>query len=485
MKKLFLISIVLFYIFPVCFSQIQLEKAFPNLTFSNPVDLQYAGDGTNRIFVVEQSGKIKIFLNSKSAASAETFLDISDRVVSGGEMGLLGLAFHPEYRQNGYFYVNYTAPNPLRTVVSRYRVSSTNQNQADPNSELILLTVSQPYSNHNGGQIAFGPNGFLHIALGDGGSGGDPQNNAQNKTNLLGKILRINVDETSAGRNYSIPNSNPFFGNTSGYREEIFAYGLRNPWRFSFDFEDGRLWCADVGQNRIEEIDIIVKGGNYGWRIMEGTLCYNPSSNCDTTGLILPVWEYSHADGSCSVTGGFVYRGNKNAQLYGKYIYGDYCSRKIWALGAQGINAAATTNEFIVTAPAPISSFGIDEQNELYVCAFDGYIYKFVSTPASGKKDKPSIPNDYALLQNFPNPFNNQTKITFHLPEESRVNITIIDTNGKFVSKIFEGVRQAGIYDTTWNASKLPSGIYFIKMQAESLTSQREYSKAIKVVLAK
>jgi len=375
------IPIIFFSFFISCFStnanhekQYKLQNAFTKLSFDNPVDLQHAGDGTNRIFVVSQKGLIYVFKSRYSVKSAKIFLDIRDKVTYGDELGLLGLAFHPDYKNNGYFYVNYTTSNPLRTVIARYKVRPKKRNLANKNSERILLEVNQPYRNHNGGQLAFGPDGYLYIALGDGGSGGDTENNGQDKSSLLGKILRIDVDCTSEN-NYCIPSENPFAGNTRGYKEEIYAYGLRNPWRFSFDPVTDWLWAGDVGQDLWEEIDIIENGKNYGWRIMEGNHCYNPSSGCDTSGLTLPVWEYGHDDeGGCSITGGYVYRGTKFQELYGKYIYGDYCDGRIWALSYDGVNEA--TNELLLTEDIEISSFGVDKDNEIYICDLNGKIYK-------------------------------------------------------------------------------------------------------------
>jgi len=373
--KKYFISLLMLGLFAAN-AQYNFQVAFPNLTFSNPLDLQHAGDGSNRIFVVEQAGRIKVFPNNSSVTTTKTFLDITDRVTSGGETGLLGLAFHPNYESNGYFYVNYTAPSPLRTVVSRFQVSPTNPDSADKNTEQILLTFNQPYSNHNGGCVAFGADGYLYIATGDGGSGGDPQNNAQNITNLLGKILRIDVDNPQPPLNYGIPPTNPFVDSTNtSIRKEIYAYGLRNPWRMSFDPVTGWLWAADVGQNTWEEIDIINNGGNYGWRCYEGNHPYN-TSGCNGT-YIFPIWEYSHSEG-ISVTGGYVYRGQNVPELYGKYIYGDYGSRKVWSLLYDGINPA--TNTQITTAAASITSFGVDQNNELYLVSFNGKIYNFIPT---------------------------------------------------------------------------------------------------------
>jgi glucose/arabinose dehydrogenase len=353
--------------------QYDVEMAFPNLTFTRPVDLQPPGDGSTRLFVVEQSGRIIVFVDSAQVTNSNVFLDIQNRVNdTGNEEGLLGLAFHPDYKNNGYFYVNYTANPSRRTVIARYQVNPTSPTQADDNSELILLEFSQPYENHNGGQLAFGPDGYLYIATGDGGSGGDPQGNGQNQATLLGKILRIDVDHPSNGKNYGIPADNPF-PDTTLYKPEIFAYGLRNPWRFSFDSVTGGLWAGDVGQNRIEEVDIVNKGKNYGWNIMEGSSCYNPSSGCNTAGLELPIWEYDHSQG-IAITGGYVYRGAKFPGLYGTYIFSDFGSGRIWQLKYNGVNP--TENRELIASNLNISSFGVNRDREIYICSFDGKIYR-------------------------------------------------------------------------------------------------------------
>ncbi len=349
-----------------------LENAFPNLSFSRPVDFQTAKDGTGRVFVVEQGGVIRVFNNSSASADSNIFLDISSRInTQADEQGLLGLAFHPNFAANGYFYVNYT-PDENLSVTSRFQVNPSTDNTADSNSELILLEMPQPFTNHNGGQLAFGSDGYLYIASGDGGSGGDPQGNAQNRGNLLGTVLRIDVDNRDNGLNYAIPSSNPFVGEPNS-RPEIFAYGLRNPWRMSFDSNTGLLWSGDVGQGELEEINVIESGGNYGWNFFEGTQCF--SGNCDDTGLIPPVFEYNHDAGDKSVTGGYVYRGTLTPSLEGKYVYGDFISGRIWALDATTNNP---NNALVLETGLNISSFGIDADDELYFCAFNGSIYRIV-----------------------------------------------------------------------------------------------------------
>ncbi|GAB4037242.1 PQQ-dependent sugar dehydrogenase [Spirosoma gilvum] len=355
----------------------KVVNAFPKITFNSPVEFTHANDGTNRVFVIEQEGRIRVFDNDPNATTAGTYLDIRSKVSSGGEMGLLGLAFHPKFKENGYFFVNYTKRNPLETIVSRFKASSANASEVDPASEVILFRFSQPYDNHNGGKVLFGPDGYLYVSTGDGGSGGDPHNNAQNRTSWLGKILRVDVNGTAKGT-YGIPADNPFTGNSSGYREEIYAYGLRNPWRISFD-DQGRLWVGDVGQNTYEEIDLVTKGGNYGWRVKEAGKDYKAAgNNVDPAELIPPVYQYGRDKGDVSITGGYVYRGPTNTALKGKYIYADYASGRVWALTMNGNKA--TDNQELVSKAGSISAFGEDQKSELYLCDHSGgKILKLVS----------------------------------------------------------------------------------------------------------
>lgn len=462
MKKLFALSLILILGCSSSPAQLKILPAFPNITIEQPVDIQNANDGTDRLFIVSQPGKIYVIENDSNVTSAEVFLDISEKVLFGGEQGLLGLAFHPDYKNNGYFFVDYTTSNPRRTIISRFSVSKNNPNRADKNSELILLEVEQPYSNHNGGQLAFGPDVFLYISFGDGGSAGDPQNYAQNLKSHLGKILRIDVNKFENNKNYSIPNDNPFKGNTNGLKEEIYAWGLRNVWRFSFDKLTGKLWAADVGQNLWEEINIIEKGKNYGWRIMEGFHCYNPSRNCDTTNLTMPIWEYGHnQEGGYSITGGFVYRGNNAEEIYGKYVYGDFVTGNIWALEYDGKNA---TNKLLFKTNHSISTFGVDEKNELYFADYaTGRIYKIKGTVKT-KVGRLSLPDKYELYQNYPNPFNPITVISYHLPYKSFVTLKIYDALGKEITTLVNEHKLPGSYEINFDGSKISSGVYFYQL---------------------
>lgn len=356
------------------------EAAFPELSFERPVDLQQPPGESDRLFVVEQRGRIYSFPNERSAGEADLFLDITNRVSrDGNEEGLLGLAFHPDYPQNGEFFVYYSASSPRRSVLARYRVDPNDPTSAQVASEEVILEVDQPAGNHNGGQIAFGPDDYLYVALGDGGAANDRFDNGQDRTTLLATILRIDPDGSTSGRAYGIPSDNPYVGNDQGYREEIWAWGLRNPWRFSWDPETGTMWTGDVGQNSYEEIDVVEKGANYGWPIMEGTHCFPPdeAQDCDRSDLTEPIVEYPRTDG-ISVTGGFVYRGDRLSALDGRYVYADYGSGNVWALEHE--NGEAVDNRLIVDSGRSISSFGTDRSHRLYLLAFDGTIYRLAES---------------------------------------------------------------------------------------------------------
>jgi uncharacterized protein (TIGR03437 family) len=350
---------------------IQLQTVATGL--SAPVLVTNAHDGTNRLFIVEQTGLIKVL--QPGATTPTVFLDVTSRRVYGGERGLLGLTFHPQFASNRRFFINYTRTPDGATVVAEYQASPSNPNIA-LTTEKVIIVVAQPFENHNGGMIEFGPDGYLYVGMGDGGSANDPANRAQNRNDLLGKMLRIDVDQSNGAVPYVSPPTNPYFGPTDG-RDEIFAIGLRNPWRYAFDRLTGQLWAGDVGQGQREEVDIVTRGGNYGWRVFEGTRCTGlDQSLCIASNYAAPVFEYTHAGSRCSLTGGYVYRGLRSSLPYGSYVYGDYCTGEIllWE------NA---TQRLLLDTSLSISSFGEDESGELYVCGLSGGVYR-ITNPAAG-----------------------------------------------------------------------------------------------------
>lgn len=345
--------------------------------FNSPLQVTHAPGDRTRVFVVEQDGIIRVV--DATGTRTTPFLDITARTNEFLEQGLLGLAFHPDYDQNGWIFVHYTNLNG-NTRLDRFTVDATDPNVIDPATRVNLLKVNQPYSNHNGGSIEFGPDGYLYMALGDGGAAGDPGNRSQDGQTLLGKMLRLDVDQAP----YGIPADNPFVGDPN-VLDEIWSMGLRNPWRVSFDRETGELWIADVGQNRLEEINVEAAGDgglNYGWRIMEGTDCFNPSTGCNQTGLVLPIYEYTHGGNPfrCSVTGGFVYRGEAMATMHGRYFFADYCSQQTWSFRAdangQVIDFTEHTGDLGISGS--IASFGEDAAGELYICTLEGPVYRVV-----------------------------------------------------------------------------------------------------------
>jgi glucose/arabinose dehydrogenase len=392
-------------------AQITYQPAFPNINFEYPLEILSPPDGTDRMFVVEQAGRIKVFPRNPNitSASVSTFLDIRNRVSFGGfgqEIGLLGFAFHPDYSNNGYFYVYYTTASPVpgievRMVLSRFSVNTSNNNLANASSELILFQFdkNQSNSNHNGGKIAFGSDGYLYISFGDGGGGNDPKRNAQNKNTVFGSICRIDVDldgnnpvETNPilpNGNYEIPSDNPFVGKTG--LDEIYAYGIRNTWKFSFDTPTGRLWGADVGQNRFEEINLIEKGKNYGWSRFEATTLNNSDVVINET-VTSPIFFYNQTQGDLSITGGYVYRGSEinsqNPNINSKYIFGDFVTGRVWALDYNASTGNATSKLLFKTNGQSVSSFGLDKDGEMYFSDYkpNAQIYKLIDgvTPPQG-----------------------------------------------------------------------------------------------------
>ncbi|MFY9268134.1 MAG: PQQ-dependent sugar dehydrogenase [Candidatus Manganitrophaceae bacterium] len=360
---------------------IQLQPIVSGL--NQPLGLSAAGDGSGRLFIVEQPGTIRIW--EKGALLEKPFLDIQDRVTAGGEKGLLGLAFHPAFSENRRFFVNYTSSEGgLHTVISEFKAGPL-PNEADKGSERILLTIPQPFSNHNGGDIHFGPDRFLYIGMGDGGSANDPQGNGQNLSSLLGKMLRIDIDKKEGGKEYGIPSDNPFGGEIKGDHArvgkegaapEIWAFGLRNPWRFSFDPVGGLLYAGDVGQNAREEIDLIRRGGNYGWNVMEGTIC-TPAVNpvCDKSRFDPPIVDYPRSEGT-TVIGGYVYRGKVIPALAGAYLYADFGNGRVWMFRYDG--KSVSDRRLLLETGKNLSSFGADEAGELYLIDYGGNVLKIV-----------------------------------------------------------------------------------------------------------
>ena len=352
-------------------ANLRVEPTLDSRSFEAPTNLVQAQDG--RALVAEQAGLIRAFDGlRRDDVAAREFLDITERVNSRrSEEGLLGMALGPD--DDSLLYVHYSASNPRRSVVSRFNISP-DGSSADPESELVILEIGQPYANHNGGQLAFGPDGYLYIGLGDGGSAGDPLGSGQDTSTLLGAILRIDVSQAAPARPYTVPLDNPFAA--GGGRGEIWAYGLRNPWRFSFDRATGELWAGDVGQNRWEEIDLIRRGANYGWNVLEGNHCFGTRGACQRVGMEPPVWEYSLDGEPCSVIGGYVYRGSLIPWLHGAYVYGDYCSGDVF--GLRYVGGRVVDRRQLVDTDLRIMSFAQDNDGELYLLSQKSGIYRLV-----------------------------------------------------------------------------------------------------------
>jgi glucose/arabinose dehydrogenase len=436
-------------------------NAFPDLPdFAAPIGIEDPLDGTDRLFVVERGGSIYVIKNDATVETHTLFLDISSLLTTQSEGGLLGLAFHPNYENNGLFYVTYTAENPRREVLARYTEDPSNPNLALPGSQLVILEIPKGNLYHNGGRIAFGPDGYLYWSLGEDGLA----HLAQDLTQWNGKVLRIDVDNPSGGNQYGIPASNPFVASGGGILKEIWAFGFRNPWRFSFDPPTGRLWLGDVGDNQWEEINIVRKGRNYGWPRMEGNECFQPST-CDTSGLnvVLPLWVYEH-NGSASVTGGFVYRGATIPSLVGKYIYADFITGEMWALTWDGVNPP--TNAFLTNLNS-VPSFGIDKNNELFIASFDGNIYRLFATPTTVETSPAR-----GALSIGPNPFHATTTIAFSMPAPGRVALEVFDVSGRRVTTLMEGAAPRGPNTMLWNGrdangKALVSGVYFLRLSVD------------------
>ncbi|WP_295223040.1 PQQ-dependent sugar dehydrogenase [uncultured Chryseobacterium sp.] len=452
MKKL-LFCAGIFSSFMFNAQSITLEEFVTGLTA--PVEMVNAND--SRMFVVQQNGIIKI-LQANGTVNSTNFLNISSKITYGGERGLLGLAFHPQYPTNGYFFVYYNDTSGNITV-ARYTRSSTNPDVADPSTEKIILNVPKPFDNHNGGSIHFAPDGYLWVVTGDGGSGGDPNNNAQNKNSLLGKLLRLDINATGA---YNIPPGNPFVGIDGA--DEVWAYGLRNAWKFNFDTVSGNVMIADVGQGQIEEINrmpLTQSGINYGWRCYEGNSAYNTTGCAAQSTMTFPVAAYDHSGGKCSITGGYVYRGTQYPALQGRYFFADYCSTQIGSLNPDDSitwSAASTGNNF--------STFGVNNQNELFVAAVNsGKIFRVTTSAVLGTQE-----NDLSTsIKVYPNPASKTVFIEG--VKDKNATVEIYNFEGRKV--LDQGKIDS---DNSINISGIPAGAYFININSGNLKS---YSKKL------
>lgn len=447
MKKIIITSLFLFFTILFYAQEVSLELFKDG--FSEPLSLQHAND--TRLFVLEKGGKIRIIQPNGTVATTP-FLDISAQITTNSEQGLLGLAFHPEYATNGYFYVNYTDING-NTKISRFSVDTSNPDLARNDSEVLILTFTQPFPNHNGGNLVFGPDGYLYISSGDGGGSGDPNNQAQNINSFLGKLLRIDINNPSGGNNYGIPPTNPFLGNPNA-KKEIYAYGLRNPWRFSIDAVENNIWIADVGQNNIEEINkapLSIAGINYGWRCYEGNQPFNNSNCPPESQLEFPFAEYSHNNGNCSITGGNVYRGNEWLDFEGLYFFADFCSGNIGTVDNSGniTNHGNFTGNWV--------SFGEDINKELYIVDLGGKIYKIIQYQIG--TDNFSIQDDLSI---YPNP--TSENINFVLKRDYLQKIYIFDVTGSLVisEENISSDKKSILVET------LSSGVYFAKVTSKT-----------------
>ena len=462
MNRITLLSLLfLLIVTNVFYAQESVELEMVRKFFTEPVDIANAGD--ERLFIVEKQGIIKI-LTKDGEALGTNFLDISNKIAdSRNERGLLGLAFHPNYAENGFFYVNYT-DDASDTQISRFSVSSTDPNVADPDSEFKIINIAQPRGNHNGGDLNFGPDGYLYIGTGDGGGAGDPDNLAQTNSSLLGKMLRIDVDNTD-GEPYGIPEDNPFLDDPD-IRDEIWSTGLRNPWRYSFDRNTGDLWIGDVGQNKFEEIHLrsgnSTGGENYGWRCYEGNESFDLSGCGDISNYVFPVFAYANSRGGagCSVTGGYVYRGKQFPALLGKYIYADFCSGNIWTLEEQADGEWENNTVFQGSASSGWSTFGEDENGELYVASLGGAIWKITTNETVNVSREEQI-KKVTLLKN---PFRDQLELTIELERATFGRLSVQTPEGKEVHN--QQVELYGVENVTISTKRWASGIYYLILES-------------------
>ena len=447
------LSLIILFTTSIIYGQVKIQLKSKGNGFIKPVDISHAGD--DRLFISEQRGQIHI-LRPDGSIDPTPFLNIQSQVKSSGnEQGLLGLVFHPDYATNGYFFVNYIT-QAGSTHVSRFQVDSLNPDLANITSEEVLLSIIQPFTNHNAGDLNFGPDGYLYIATGDGGSGGDPQNNGQKGLSLLGKILRIDVDNETP---YAIPANNPFVNDTS-VKDEIWSLGWRNPWRFSFDRQTGDMWVADVGQGDFEEVSFEAAnstgGLNFGWRCLEGANIFNATNCGQISAYEPPIFEYKHSfNVGSSITGGYVYRGSNYPILQGHYIFGDYNSGQVWTLYSNGNGGWDTTQQGALFGRDRLSTFGEDVNGELYVADHkSGTIYQIEeSTNSIGQEP-------FGTISAFPNPFTHEVRLIFDNAQGDTYTLRIFDTQGKILREITD-IKTEGY---SLKRKELPSGIYLIEL---------------------
>ena len=445
---------------------VRTQEVFPAHRYAAPTEFMPVPGHHHKVAVAYQPGIIRIHNLDSVAALPKVMLDITSLTHQDGEMGLLGLAFHPRFPDTNKVYVNYinfTSGTVRNTVIASFRIDTATMTGTAASRE-ILLTYNQPYTNHKGGKVQFGPDGMLYIAAGDGGSQGDPTGNGQNKRVLLAKIMRIDVDRQDSGLAYAIPPDNPFADSAAPIRREIYAYGFRNPWRFTWDAPTNRLWVADVGQDTWEEVDTVISGGNYGWKLREGKHCYIPPTNCDRPGLIDPVVEYRHTLG-CSITGGYVYRGSAVPIMQDRYIYGDYCTGRMWGVRLQ--NGVADSlflaqAHTVGTAILNICTFGLDDDGELYVLHQPtGAIFKIVADPTA---TKPALQS--AGLAAYPNPALQSLHVEFTLSASAKAGLRLVDVSGRETLSLFASKElTAGKQEFTLPTEKLPTGTYILELE--------------------
>ncbi len=452
------------------------ERVFRDIEFDMPIGLRYAEGDDDYLYVPELPGRVRVFENDPNATESTVFLDLTNNVGPGGQF--LDVAFHPDYVNNGYFYVYFASADPRRLKLLRYTRSTTNPLVADPTSKLILFNVVFPGAqNHFGGKIAFGPDGYLYVPMGDGGSLGDALGNGQDRSTLLGSVLRIDVDNPSGGRNYGIPSDNPFVGNTEGWREEIWAWGFRNPYSSSFDRQEGVFWLADVGEQAWEEINIVEAGKNYGWNVVEGLECFDDVA-CNPDDFESPFYAYEHTTGSGhAVIGGFVYRGSGIPELVGHYIFGDFNFGKLWSM-----DFSDPENLLITEWPdaPPIPAFGEGPDGELYIPKlFNGQMVRIIRTKGTAiEDDLPGNNSRNVSLSLFPNPTATSTTLTVRAETYTPLRVGLFDILGREMAELYNGSVVAGqSVRIDISDIRLPAGSYMIRVETEGEIQTRQFVK--------